>query len=303
MRQIQKNENKGLLLIVISALGYGLIPIFSVKPLNNGIEVSTLLFMRFLLASVLLWTYIFIKKVPYKSTLKTLLYICTISLFGYSIASNANYTSYKYISPTLATLILFTHPVIVMFLERILRQIPITPKKIIAFIITLFGIFIVLYDQDAHYNSKGIMFAFLASFSYGIFCIGLAEKNVQKLNGIAVTAYVVTFTMIITGIQCVITDIPPIIINSTTIQSTIALTVFSTLIASVTFYEGLSIVGAGSATLISTVEPVFVAILSAIFLKEIFKFNFLLGGLITILGIIILEYKKPQEKNKKRAIS
>ena len=70
------------------------------------------------------------------------------------------------------------------------------------------------------------------------------------------------------------------------------LAIFSTLIASITFYEGLSIVGASSATLISSFEPVFVILLSAFFLKEILKFNVFVGGAIIILAVIILEYKK-----------
>lgn len=62
MRTIKHNEKLGVVLILISALGYGLMPIFSVKPLELGTEVSTLLFMRFFLASIILWLYIFLSK-------------------------------------------------------------------------------------------------------------------------------------------------------------------------------------------------------------------------------------------------
>lgn len=291
-RKIIKNEKLGILLIIISSLGYALMPIFSVFAYKTGTEVSTLLFTRFLFASVILWIYILINKLPYKTTTPHFLYLVTISLLGYSVASTTIYFAYKAISVSIATLILFSHPIFVVIIEKFVFKRNFSIKKIVALLMTISGLFIVLYSKDSIINTTGIVLSFIASISYGIFCVGLSEKRTQKMSGIVVTAYVASVTMFTTLAQCLISGAPLIPSTSVGFLSSISLAIFSTLLASITFYEGLSIVGASSATLISSFEPVLVIVLSAWILKEVLLFNVFIGAATIIAAIIVLEYKK-----------
>jgi|GEM_PF-867311 len=291
---MKSKENTGVLLIVISAITYALMPIFSINALKEGTAVSTLLFMRFSLAAILLWIYIFLKKMPYKTSKKNLVYIITIALLGFTIATSTLYTSYKYISSSVATLILFTHPVFVLLFERFITRSKVTLRKIIALIITILGLIIVLYVKEP-LNTKGVIFAFIGSITYGAYCLGLSEKETQKLGGVVVTAYVASTTAIAMCIQSLFTNTPLISSQPSTIMSALLLALISTILASICFYEGLSIVGPSSATLISSVEPMFVVIFSAIFLNEIITSNTIIGGIIIVLGITILEQKKKKK--------
>lgn len=288
---MKNKEYLGIMLILISAIGYALMPIFSVGALNEGTAVSTLLFMRFSFAAVLLWLYIFIKKIPYKTSLKNLIYITTIALLGFTVASASIYTAYKYVSSSIATLILFTHPIVVMLLEKMISKRKTTLRKVLAIIITSIGLIIVLYVKEP-LSVKGLLFSFISAITYGAYCFGLSEKETQKLGGITVTAYVATITTIAMAIQSLFTKTPLINFDPNTMYSALALTLFSTILASITFYEGLSIVGPSSATLISSVEPIIVVILSSLFLGEIVSMNTIIGGIIVIIGIIVLEYRK-----------
>ena len=289
---MKKNkENLGVFLIIVSAFAYALMPIFSINALKSGTAVSTLLFTRFSLAALFLWAYILIKKVPYKTSVKNLLYIIIIGLLGFTVASVSIYTAYKYISGSVATLILFTHPIFVMIFDKILMKHKTTKKKIIAIILTTFGLVLVLYVKEP-LNIKGIVFSFISSITYGAYCLGLSEKNTQKLSGVVVTAYVATVTMTATALQCLYDAVPLIPTTSDAIYSAVLLALISTILASITFYEGLSIIGPSSATLISSVEPMFVVIFSALFLHEVMTINTIIGGLIIILGIIILEFEQ-----------
>ena len=228
---------------------------------------------------------------PYKTSKKNLVYIITIALLGFTIATSTLYTSYKYISSSVATLILFTHPVFVLLFERFITRSKVTLRKIIALIITILGLIIVLYVKEP-LNTKGVIFAFIGSITYGAYCLGLSEKETQKLGGVVVTAYVASTTAIAMCIQSLFTNTPLISSQPSTIVSAILLALISTILASISFYEGLSIVGPSSATLISSVEPMFVVIFSAIFLNEIITSNTIIGGIIIVLGITILEQKK-----------
>ncbi len=55
----------GFSLIIISAVSFGLIPIFATFAYKNGLSIEIILFFYFLIAAILLNLYIFIKKYSY----------------------------------------------------------------------------------------------------------------------------------------------------------------------------------------------------------------------------------------------
>lgn len=291
-----KKEFIGVILILISAIAYGLMPIFSSFAYKSGTEVSTLLFTRFFVTSILLWPYILLKKMKYKITKSHLLYLGFIGILGYSVASIAIYTAYKTISGSIATLILFSHPIFVVLIEKFIFRKKFSLKRFVSLFLIVIGLIIVLYTKNASINIMGIILSFISSISYAIYCVGLSEKRTQKLNGVIVTAYVSAFTLFTSFIQCIINNAPLLPKHNIGIINGILLAIISTIIASVTFFEGLSRIGASSATLISSVEPVIVIILSSWFLGEVLKYNVFVGGAIIIIAVILLEYKKKSLK-------
>lgn len=268
-------------------------PLISKFALNENVAVSTLLFARFSIAGLLLWTYIFLRKVPYKTSIKTSLYIICISLIGFTIASVSIYNAYNHLSTGIATLILFTHPIFVIIFESIQAKQWVNKQKRIAALMILVGLSLVLYQKNMSLSIIGIVLSFTSSIAYAVFSFGLAKKSVQKLNGIVIAAYMSSVTAVTMGIQCLITSAPLYPSQSTGWISAILLALVSTVVASVAFYEGLTVVGPSSATLISSFEPLFVIILGLLFLNEPFSIKIIIGGIIIIYGIYFTVKKKP----------
>ena len=52
--------------MLASTICYGFISTISIKALNAGAATETILFDKFLYAAILIWAYIFIKKIPFK---------------------------------------------------------------------------------------------------------------------------------------------------------------------------------------------------------------------------------------------
>ncbi len=63
---MNKNRLTGILLIIGATAGYALVPSFSFLAFDQGVETETLLFSKFFYAAVLMWLYIFIKKLPFR---------------------------------------------------------------------------------------------------------------------------------------------------------------------------------------------------------------------------------------------
>ena len=107
----------GVALVILSALGFSIMPLMALYAYDYKITVSTLLLIRFTTASVIFFIYIalFIKKTGI--TGKSILHFIFLGGVCYTLQSTFYFNSVKFISPSLAVLMLYTFPVFVSVLS------------------------------------------------------------------------------------------------------------------------------------------------------------------------------------------
>lgn len=279
---------KGVILVVISAFGYALMPSLSSLAFGRGLNVSQVLFYRFAISALLVWAIMYFRKVPWKMSFKHGLYLLTIGFIGYTLCSKVLFMGYQYVSGSVATMILFTHPIFVVLGESFMEKTAPGKNKIFAILLTLLGLVVILYEPTAKYNLFGIGLCFASSVTYAIYCLGLSESRTRKLDTLLVTAYVVTLSAVYNLVECIQTGSSLVITDLPALSYILLLAVAATVIPAVTFFAGLKIVGSGSATIISTVETVFVYVLEVLILGQAIVAKNIVGGLIIALGIYLL---------------
>ena len=108
---------KGFLYGLIASATFGLIPLFSIPALENGVGLDSLLFYRFSLASVLVAVLMWVKKIPFdiqKSEFGTAFILGTL----YAITALWLTEAYLYIPSGVATTIHFLYPDCLCSLHR-----------------------------------------------------------------------------------------------------------------------------------------------------------------------------------------
>ncbi|MCY6369472.1 DMT family transporter [Clostridium ganghwense] len=300
---MDRNKITGTLLVIISAMTFGSLPLFSNFAYAQGIPVSTLLFLRFFTASLILWPYVLIKKLPFKTSKYVFGHLLLISFIGYASSASGLFYAYKYISSSLATIIIYCYPIIVVGYEMFSSK-KIDYKKIFCLLITLLGLVLVVCTGPIKMNWTGILLAFISAVGYAYFCIGLEKKETQTLNSIVISTYVMSSCMIVYFLQCIITKqtlLPP---NTKSFSYAVILGILCSIVPTVTLYEGVKKIGVGTSVIISTFEPLFVCILGVIFLNEIVTSNMIIGGLLVIFSLMLLQMPtlKFPLKNKRRTI-
>lgn len=108
---------KGVILILLSTVGYGAMPVFAQYAYRGGISVSTLLFIRFFLAAVFLFAYVFLKIRKISLTKANLVSLLVLGGVCYTLQSTFYFSAIKYIPSSLAALILYTYPALVCILS------------------------------------------------------------------------------------------------------------------------------------------------------------------------------------------
>ena len=107
MRQL-----KGVLLAMISSSTFGLIPLFALPAMQEGVGLDSVLFYRFAISAVVVGVYLLLRRVDLRITLKE---FGTMFLLGGAYASTSLFltASYLYIPSGVATTIHFLYPVVI----------------------------------------------------------------------------------------------------------------------------------------------------------------------------------------------
>ncbi len=178
---------EGVLYVILASICFGAMPILAKLIYKNGVSTYSLLFIRFAMASIILIIYIKVKGIKANLNLKKTTYIMLIGFAGYFASSISLFTSYKYISVGMASMILYTYPVLVAMLSFFMHKEKMNLKKIAALIVSTLGVYCLLGDMNFTGDIKGILFAFSASIFYSIYVLGTSRDFIKEVNSYVMT--------------------------------------------------------------------------------------------------------------------
>jgi drug/metabolite transporter (DMT)-like permease len=108
----------GLLLIIVSAASFGTLAIFGRLAYADGIDVPTLLFLRFAIASLVMAVLLPVLRQPMPRG-KILVELIGMGAIGYVGQSFCYLSAVKYASAGLAALLLYLYPAFVFILSAL----------------------------------------------------------------------------------------------------------------------------------------------------------------------------------------
>ena len=113
----------GYLAGIISGITYGMNPLFGVPVINKGLDVNSLLFYRYGVATLLMLAFMLMAKKQIRISWKQfgLMTILGVLFTGCSITL---FEAYKYIPSGIATSILYVYPIMVALIMMFFRQFP-----------------------------------------------------------------------------------------------------------------------------------------------------------------------------------
>nr|WP_279233132.1 DMT family transporter [Marinisporobacter balticus] len=280
---------KGSLLVILSTFAYGSIPMLFQLSFQEGLNVSSILFFRFFIATVIIWIYIFVRKVPYKTTTGHFLYLFVLGGIGFLGTAFFIGVAYTYISGSLATIILFTHPAMISSYEIFILKTGKDARKIFALILSTTGMGCVVWSEDMHINMMGIMLSLLAAICYSFYALGLDERKTKAMHSVAVSGYISFSCLVAYLIQGIIFH--NIIIPTTTKSwgYIIFLAIFCTVFATIAFCKGVQIIGPSTSVIISTFEPAVACLTGFFVIGERLTTSIILGGILILSAIFMLQ--------------
>lgn len=289
----------GTICVTITSICYGLVPSFSFMAFGMGVETETLLFNKFLYASVIMWVFLFVRKIRFRFSRRAALTMI-VTCAGYIGMSTSLYISFDYISGSLATIISFTFPAMIVTIEMITGMQPVKLSRILAVILSFAGLVLIVWDPEMKANFLGVLFAFGAAVGYVIYLFGLSAKSVKEENSFAVAGYVMLSAAAVNFIRCYLSGKPLFVTEPNQIGMMILLSVVCVFLAILFYAIGVRLIGPGNASLVNTMEPVLACIFGHFLVGDVLTKIMILGSLLVVIAVLItnLPDRTPKDRDK-----
>jgi drug/metabolite transporter (DMT)-like permease len=283
-----------LILPILAGLMFGSGGVFVRTLTQNGIDSSTLLFLRFSIAIIpLLLAIIFTDRKLFKIQLKDipLILACAMCIVGLNLCYNESMNT---ISLSLAAVLLSLAPIYVLIFAYILFREKITSKKIICIIFAIFGCLLmtgVLENDISNIPIHGILYGIGAGLFWAVYLMA-SKKSIEQGNH--------TFTILLYAIIFISIALIPfthfnqisgfISINPTlTIIFLIVHSTFSFALPYILSTVSLNYLDSGTSSIfMSGSEPLAALIFGLLIYSEIPTVMMLCGFVLTLIAMTIL---------------
>lgn len=299
MNDRQKQNNQfGVILILISTLGFSVYPIFGKYIFAGGASLTTILFVRFTIAALVFWMITIWREGLPRLTLKTWLVLWGMGGIGYSLMSGLYLTAVLFIPASLAALLLYAYPIIVTVIAVLTKQEKFSRYKLVGLLLSTFGLVLVLGVALKGINPFGVTLALGAALVYALYIL-VGNRVLQTTTPLVSTTLISTSAALTYGIIGLPIGGATWNLSWGTWLGIGGIAFFSTVIAILTFFEGMKRIGATSASIISTMEPVMTVSLGVIMLNESLTLLQVAGGIFVVGGgvLAVMSPKVIQEVN------
>lgn len=288
--RIFSNQTPGVLLVLISALGYAWLPIFAKWAYAEGLSPTDLLALRFIIAAPTMWLLTWRDTAQSRALPRSKL-IAAGALFA--IVALTAFFSLALIPSSLYTLMLYTYPAMVVLLARLMGD-PLSPQAIIALLLTLVGIGLtvpVRADEMAQVNLGGVGLGLLNAALYAVYIL----FSQRILSGHGAVAHATRWS--ITGSLFVLLAI--IMLQGLTLPvswvgwaSAIGMALICTVLPIFTFLTGMKYLGASKASILSSIEPFVTLLLAVGLLGEHLTWQQSMGGALILVSVFVVQLKR-----------
>lgn len=281
---------------IISAVSFGLIPLFIIPVKQLGYSLNLTLFYRFLLAALMVFGIIVYKKEKPWFRFSELLVYLFLGFF-YALGSDTLFIAYDFLTPGIASTIFFIYPIFVALAMSIFFNEKLSKLTLISLFIILAGVYTLSVNENGfHLNIPGLLIAVGSALSYSIYILIV---NQSKLSGSAwkTTFYSMLFASVyFLGKIGLLSE--PIEIPKLAMLLNFAVFAFVTTVISVsTLVYAIKLIGSTPTSVVGALEPVVAVLVSIMVFSEAFTQNLFWGVLLILFGVT-LSIMGESRKNK-----
>lgn len=262
----------------------------------------TLVTLRLILASVLLFTYAKATKKFQYVRLKDLKWFVLLAFFEPYLYYMGETYSLTLLNPTLVAVIIATIPLFAPIVAFIILKERVSKMNVLGIIISILGVLLVIYTPGIALDGGslwGILLVFLAVFAAVFYAATLRKISTyyKTINIIFYQSLIGLAFFIPTFLITDFSSIATLKISYKSLEALLMLAIFASVLAFVLFAGVVRKVGVAKTNVFVNLIPVFTAIFSYLIFEQYLTYNQWIGIAIVVLGLFVsqLARKKKQQ--------
>lgn len=295
MKIEEKKPLIGSWMIVFSSFLWGTALLYSQYVLDNGLSSKDAVSLKMGFGFITMLIYILFKD---RSLLKIdkrgIYYSAAIGCFCHALYNLFMFSAIERTSIATTVTLLYTSPIFVMIISRILFKEEIRPNKLLALVFCVIGTFLTVTGgnlSSLELNVAGVLFGLASGILYGTMTI-LNKKISNDYEQVTILTYTFGFAFCFSLIFSNPISIFHIPFNPLVYLFIIMLGVFSTAISYLSYIKGLSYgVESSNAAIIATLEVPVSVIGSVLIFKQNLSIVETIGILFVLASVILLNEK------------
>ncbi|HWQ76602.1 MAG TPA: EamA family transporter [Syntrophomonas sp.] len=281
-------QYRGAICLAAAAGIWGSMYVIS-KFVLNYVPPFVLLWLRYALAGAVLMV-IMLASRKHKVAARDIPLLIWIGFIGYFVSVGAQFVGTKLADAHTGALLTASSPVFTFLFARLLLGETITPRKLLALLLSMTGMIAVIgITGDEQINIGGSFFLIVAAVTWALLSV-YVKKASSRYSSLTITTYAILFALLFT------TPVAGAEMQHATVRllddprvwlGTIYIGVISTALAFFLWNKGMDLLEAGGGSLFLCFQPVVGTLLGWYMLGEVPGIGFFIGAAFIIGGLLI----------------
>jgi drug/metabolite transporter (DMT)-like permease len=285
------SRRTGILLCGLSATAFGLLGPFGVLAFDTGLDLSTVIGWRFILAALLLWVLVgALRRAVGRG--RALVQPFLMGAVVYASQTGLYFLSLQRVPVGLAALLLYTMPVMVVLLSMLGGREPVRVLTLTALALSVGGVAVTLLGTPAGQVSiLGVSFGLASAVVYTAYYLAMEAlpPSADRLTAAALVCTGAALTHVLVGSIRRAFDPTP---NGVGLAWVAAMALICTVVAIALLLIGIQGAGASSASVVSCLEPITAVVLGVIFFADPFGPAQWIGTAAVVSTVVILAVRR-----------
>ena len=279
---------KGYAYGIVTSVTFGLIPLFTLPLMAKGMNYDSILFYRFLFASVALGIML---KVTGQSARIEVRDIPVLILLGcfYTGSSMFLFWGYDFMGAGMATALHFTYPVFVTFLMFFIFKEKPSMATWFAIILAIAGVAILsIRGGEATTRVKGIVIVLLSALAYASYITTVNKSRVSTMGGRKLAFYVFIVSTMLFALKASLSGGIQKVPDGVSYVNLVLLAVVPTVISNITLLVAVRNIGGTMTSVLGAMEPVTAVATGALLFSEKISFQSITGIVLIISAVTLI---------------
>lgn len=270
----------------LSAVSYGLIPIFILPIKQAHFSVDVTLFYRFFFSALMVGGYLLYSRESFKINKTEMLLLAVLGIC-YALSSEFLFIGYDFLTPGIASTVLFIYPVIVALIMFFLYKERLTRLSVLSLFFAFAGVIILcLKGNSLEINFAGLGVVMLSSLFYALYIIIVNKSNI-KVSGFKLSFYSMLVTSLFFMTKSGVAGESLAIPSLSLFFNFLIFAFLTTVISSLCLVYAIKYIGSTPTAILGALEPVVAVMVSVLIFHEKFTPNLMIGITLILLGVTL----------------